>query len=186
MYEKFPPLSHEKGFCHVSDKYKVIFLPIPKNASTSIRCIKEFDFNLGNIFCYTDKIESGKYQVFTILRNPLDRFISTYIEVCERAYGDSTKTLKKDFYCITPPPQKRFCGILSEVEKSFFDIYIRPQSYFITDYQNKLFNLDFVINFHDLEKGISLMLERYGLENVKLPKKIFGRRIPVNCLCSKA
>jgi len=98
--ERIPPFSHEKGFCHVSEKYKLIFLPIPKKASTSIRSIQEFDLRLDNIFRYLNKIEIGEYRVFTIFRNLLERFVSAYIEVCERAYGDSTKILKRDFYWI--------------------------------------------------------------------------------------
>lgn len=169
-HKKFPPFSHEKGFCWVSEKYKLIFLPIPKNASTSIRSIEEFQFQLDNAFRYQTRIESGEYKIFTIVREPIDRFVSGYIEICKRAYGDSPQILKRDFYWMKDE-KIRFYKFVEEVEGSFFNSHIRPQSYFLTDYENNFFNIDFVLNFYSLQKSFNELLDRYNLRKVELPQK---------------
>jgi len=177
--KKFPPFSYEKGFCWVSEKYKLIFLPIPKNASTSIRNIEEFQFQVDNAFRYRTLIESGEYKMFTVIREPLDRFVSGYIEICKRAYGDSTQILKRDFYWIKDE-KRRFHKFVEEVEGSFFDVHIRPQSYFLTDYENNFFNIDFALDFHSIQKSFNDLLNRYNLKMVELPKKNIRSTIEKN------
>lgn len=170
--KRIQPFSHEKGFCWVSEKYHLIFIPIPKNASTSIRNITLFEFHLDNYFRYQTRVENGEYKVFTIIREPLDRFVSAYIEVCERAYSRSlsSHSLLQDFYW-EKDPKKRFYKFLKSSEQLFFDQHILPQSYFITDYNDNLINIDYMIDFTQIEKEFDEMLMQLDIYPIYLPWK---------------
>ena len=67
---------HDKGFIYISHEYKLIFIPIPKNGSTSIRKIAEFDFKQDNYFNYLGEINNNEYQLFSVIRNPIERIVS--------------------------------------------------------------------------------------------------------------
>jgi|APSaa5957512576_1039674.scaffolds.fasta_scaffold526696_1 hypothetical protein len=74
---------HDKGFIYISEKYKLIFIPIPKNGSTTIRKLDELGFIQGSLEKYKDVIEN--YIVFSVIRNPLSRLVSSYTETILRA-----------------------------------------------------------------------------------------------------
>lgn len=67
---------HFHGQCVISDKYKIIFILIPKNASSLIRTYikNNLDGYEDNYFELSEK--QKLYKIFCILREPLKRFIS--------------------------------------------------------------------------------------------------------------
>jgi len=159
---------HPKGLCYVSEKYKVIFVPIPKNASTSIRNIHEFGFHTSNIMSYEKALKEGEYRAFAIIREPIKRLLSGYIEVCARASGDSPHILSKDFYW--EKGKERFYKFLDELEKELFDAHLFPQNYFLTDYRGKPFLIDTYIDIKYLTKMLPDVLDKYGVNLPAVPR----------------
>ena len=72
-------LYHTYGQCIVSDTSKLIFILIPKNASTTIRDYmkKNLDGYESNYFSCTKNQQ--RYFTFCILRNSIERFNSAII-----------------------------------------------------------------------------------------------------------
>lgn len=151
---------HPKGLCYVSDKLKVIFVPIPKNASTSVRNITGFEFRADNIMAYSENLAAGDYKAFAIIREPVPRFISGYIEVCQRASGDSPHILTRDFYWMRG--KNRFLKFLEEIEHDWFDAHLFPQEYFLCDYAGNPFMIDAYLDIKQLSTAIPIMLSKYG------------------------
>ena len=154
---------HPKGLCYVSDKFNVIFVPIPKNASTSIRNIVGLEFQVDNIMRYSEKLSTREYMAFTIIREPIERLISGYIEVCKRASGDSPHILMKDFYWMKG--KKRFMSFLDEIESGFFDAHIVPQEYFLCDYVGSPFMIDAYISIKQLSTAIPVVLVQTAIRS---------------------
>ncbi len=164
-------VSAPKGLCYVSDKFKVIFVPIPKNASTSVRNISEFEFRTDNIMAYDEELSAGgEYKVFTIIREPVQRFVSGYIEICKRASGDSPHILSKDFYWMKGI--ERFSKFMDEIECTWFDAHLFPQSYFLSNYAGAPFLIDAYIEMEQLSTALPAVLSKYGfsLSSLSIPK----------------
>ena len=157
--------NHEKGWCWVGHKEKIIFIGIPKNASTSIR--NSFGFKASepdNYFSIQKRVtDERNYKTLTVLRNPLDRFISGYIEVCKRATGDSPKTLEKQFYWMRNS-KRRFLAFLDEIELDFFDAHIEPQEHYLTDYNGKFIHCDFYLIMENLEEEFRNMCRKLNID----------------------
>ncbi len=163
-------LVHPKGLGYISETYKIIFIPIPKNASTSVRSIGNLEFRQGNFLAYKTRIANGEYKTFAILREPISRFVSGYIEVCKRATGDSTAILKRDFYWIKNP-HKRFILFLDELESEWFDAHMFPQHYFLYDYEDKPYSVDAYIDMKCLDSALPVVLGRFGAPITKFSKQ---------------
>jgi len=161
---------YEKGFCYRSEKYKLIFVHVSKNATTSIKSIRAFDFVQDNILRY-QKSELKKYTVFTVIRNPEKRFISAYLEVCSRASMDSLHIAKYPFYWCRDQ-EKRFKMFLDELEHGCFDVHLLPQHYFLTDQCNNMFEFDYILNLENLDDEFKKMQCDLGIYPIlELPRK---------------
>ena len=75
---------HPYGHCVISDKYKVIFITIPKNASSvmSYYITQKLNGYESNYFDCTE--EQKQYYTFCILRNVEDRFVSALHTIVNR------------------------------------------------------------------------------------------------------
>ena len=75
---------HQYGHCVVSDKYKIIFITIPKNASTimSYYITQKLNGYETNYFDCTE--EQKQYYTFSILRNIVSRFYSALNTIFSR------------------------------------------------------------------------------------------------------
>jgi len=45
------------------------------------------EFHTSNIMPYDKELEEEAYRAFAVIRQPIERFVSGYIEVCIRATG---------------------------------------------------------------------------------------------------
>ena len=149
-----------KGICYVNDANRIIFLTVPKNASTSIRKIPEIPFYKSNIMSFEKELVNGEYRAFTVIRDPVRRFVSSFIEVCLRATVDSPHILAREFYWANG--KDRFVKFVEEVEREFFDIHTFPQRYFLTDYQDRPFKIDAYIDIDRMEQALPRTLEKFG------------------------
>jgi hypothetical protein len=140
-----------------SDRYKLCFFGIPKNASTSIRYFLNIKPNVG--YYDTDGKDVTDYKKFTVIRNPLTRIISSYNEILKMRYdteesNEITKSLP--FYRIQDK-QQRFEQFIVDIKDNLYDIHLTPQIDYIRNVP-----IDFYLRFEQLQKD----MERYlGLVN---------------------
>jgi hypothetical protein len=144
---------HTKGTCWYNDY--LCFVGIPKNASTAMRKSLGIENNHSNILLNGHSLKDR--HVFTIIRDPLERFISGYHEAIFRQWhgvrvlGFSRQISKESF--------SRF---LREAEKNKnkqqFDCHIDSQSYLLTG-----IHIDRFLIFEDLKNGFDSMCKDLNL-----------------------
>ena len=152
----------------VNHDTRLIFLGVPKNASTSIRKSLKFNEGLENQKkSLNPKIkELSDYKAFSIIRNPIKRFVSAYYE-----------TLKRKERGAQMQPYFRMAGsgkfiqFITDVENSFFDGHVVTQYSCISD-NDKLLDIDFIIDFDCIEE--QLIKEKIVPSNFHLRKNNIG------------
>ena len=148
---------------------------IPKNAMTSIRFHFGIDWTE-----YTEPLPLDR-RVFCVLRNPVDRFISSFLYLSRPGYGGQTQPVRPmdktslDAIFKAPNMLDGFSKYLSEIEiNGFFDNHHIPQSYYMdTDIMpgkrpisvRKPEFITHYIDFNDMDAGLSLVFGR----DIKLP-----------------
>jgi len=153
---------------------KLIFVNIPKNASSSVR----FALGLTEYTRYQDIPGRESYSSLCIIRNPLTRIVSSYNEVLKlRDDGPAKYTKSMDWYKNRRNPIKSFRLFLEEISNgNFYDIHTFPQKKALEDKQLDLDGIDDVILFEELSKKLPIISERYGVKP-SLPKKMQGNKL---------
>lgn len=159
----------------INDKYKMIFVHIPKNAGISIeealfhkkvghKSIKQFQAH--------DAKRFEEYWKFTIVRNPYDRLVSAFhfLKKGGRNSDDANwaeKNLKgvNDF--------KKFIETLED--KSFMENIITwqhfiPQFKYLIDFSGKL-HVDYIGKMEILESDFEEICDKLKISNVSLEHK---------------
>jgi len=155
--------NHDKGLCDVYHNEKLIFIRVSSNASTSIR-LALGKSNVDNyLSIINNKKEENKYITFAIIRDPIERLVSGYIKVCVRATADSPEILNKEFYWIKDQ-KMRFYAFIDELEKGYFDCHIELQRFFLTDENNNLFDIDYILMLENLDEDFSKMCRELNLD----------------------
>lgn len=155
-------MNHAKGMYWINPDKSLAFFGIPKNSSTSIR--RAMGSSL-NVEFYYDKNKSITEDTvkFSVIREPLDRCLSSYLEVIKRATQDAPATLLKKFYNM-PEGKDRFIEFLNEIDKDFYEVHTTPQSYLLTDPEGNLMDLDYLFIAEDLQTGINKLKADKGIE----------------------
>jgi len=143
-----------KGLCWVSDVDKVIYLGIPKTASTSIRetfGIKPYHTNISKL-----PKDKSDYKVFTIIREPVTRIAAGITEALIR--HETVQELKELKKIKDPIDMVRtFLG------KGFIDVHTAPQVAFLSDKDGNDFKIDRVLLFDNLEQEFNNMCKDYNI-----------------------
>ena len=153
----------------IIDKYKLIFIHIPKTAGTSIeKTLIDYKFKIkgdlknwyGNINNYeldhstikylinNCKSYNKKYIKFCVVRNPYERLVSEY-HFCKRynsRFIKETKTFKKFVYYL----RDNFNYVLENEEKNHFLISHYLPQYKFTHIENKC-KIDLILRYENLE-----------------------------------
>lgn len=172
-----------KGNVMVNEEKKIGLLNIPKVCSTSIR----IKLNLNKHLQYKDVPKD--YKIFTIIRNPIDRFVSSYLEVTQdRNDGYEGGRYKYDLLLseekintlenllksnLTELEKFKKYIELIETEWGFFEPHCIPFLYYITEkddktiYENlKIFKMD---KLDEVENYLNIKLEKLNIcKNNKL------------------
>ena len=161
--------TREEKFCWVSHKSRLLFISIPKNASSSIRKSEIFgkDMRRHN---YDTLLKSHpqivNYTKFTVLRNPMTRAISGFMQVCEgnNKRNPYNKVGKRPFAFLDGFVNK-FELYLEDVllKEDFFDPHIKPQIYFLTDEKGNEIKLDYYLFFERIVDDYILFCKEIGL-----------------------
>ena len=161
-----------KDFCWVNHHNKLIFFVIPKNASTAIRESPLMKDSYRTTFSLLqDEVDLDKYTTFTVLREPIERFVSAYYEVLRgHRHGNIYDTIAdKDFVYIRREPD-RFLYFLREVYRNgFFDTHLKPQFHFLSD-NNKEIIMDHYLFFDNIAEDYSNFCKLYDI-SYDLPNK---------------
>tara|TARA_B100000674_G_scaffold417897_1_gene368065 strand:+ start:1900 stop:2643 length:744 start_codon:yes stop_codon:yes gene_type:complete len=146
----------KNGLCLVSDKYRLIYLSIPKNASTSIKIFMKKKMNAHESFIDSLNEEQEKYDIFTVLRDPEKRYYSALSEIIVRNCDNARKRLRRINH-------KK--GIINLI-KNKYDEHLIPQLDYIKDKRNnKLFNIKYYIKLDkEFEININKLLRSYGVK----------------------
>jgi hypothetical protein len=167
--DKGTPLSQVKGIYWISRKYKVIFLNIPKSASTSIKGILRRNGFEESVKLYTNEAGEG-YKVFAVLRHPFRRFVSAYHTALKRGIRTNRKDILLHVPAGLPKVSAYFYALRDDPP---FDEHGIPQTYFISDTKGKLFSVD---KYMICER---LQLDLVWLEKV-LKKSLYTEYVPTN------
>jgi len=167
----------------INDNLKLAFLCVPKVASSGIRAQFKFTRRIK-----MDKLPKG-YKVFTLIRDPIKRFVSAYIEVvqdCNDYPGgrfkhnlniteDKIKFLENLMNDKSTDKFQKFDIYIKKIENEwyFYEPHCIPQVIYLTDKDN---------NFHDNLKIFKLETEINELGKILNSKIKKGNKCENNTL----
>ena len=146
---------------YISYGLRSVYFRIGKNASQSIRkTLKEKDFER-RTFC--TELHKDFFK-FAVIRNPLDRLVSSYLELNVR-YGTKRDCWNAKFYFLKND-EDRFKTFVDEITDKFFDLHIAPQIYYLVDESFCVLDMDLYILFEKLEERFEVLRKKFNLEGV--------------------
>ena len=153
--------------CFVNYDARICYINIPKNASSTFRNPAAFDDQLRN-FYLSNFIECdySKYFSFVILRNPVQRFVSAYIEVLSRYNPDREWPIilnNRRFLKISDSIAKFECFI-DELGGTYFDQHLQKQIWFLSGFDQKIFKVDFVLEMESLARDWAQLAKRKEID----------------------
>lgn len=155
-----------KGYYFFNDNFS--FLNIPKNASSTLRRLFDFGNNRVKMQDKDDKIFHSRI-TFTVIRNPIDRFISGYSEVLKcRHDGPHEYTKSLPFFKIKDPnlKLKRFETFIDNICDNLYDEHIKPQKFYLNDIK-----VQYYILFDNLEIEVNDMLRENNFQTLNFEKR---------------
>jgi hypothetical protein len=163
----------KKGMCYVSHDAKMIYFHTPKNCSSTMRKvlgkINSHSVVADNYFDLSDAIKK-KYKKVSIIRDPIDRTVSSFIEVTRRAYTDNLNLQNYDFMK-QDNLKDAFLKFVDELERQdvyspdVMDQHVRGQAFFLTDQDGNDIDFDYVLDCDDnFKKYLSEMLQEMGVK----------------------
>ena len=148
-----------------------IFILILKNGSTTIRNLRCFNFQQEQLTSQS-LLENSGYRFFTVLRDPVERFVSSYLEARHRGYNNISMDFIFDLN-----RHKSISGGFEQMSKELFDPYFQNQVNLLEVFESHevdilyLANLDhelqnLVVDKYNIKGNISL-IERYKVYSVR-------------------
>lgn len=162
-------------------KYKLIFIHIPKNAGTSVVNFflgeKSTEINEeghGHKFPFPHKEYVGKYYIFSIVRDPLSRFLSAYnyAQMEESYWHTDNRTDNR----VQHPDHELLHGKSIEYcVRKLYQNKLRhmswlPQRIFLMDDEGH-YVYDYLCKLENLNREIQIVFERIGMQGATLQKE---------------
>jgi chondroitin 4-sulfotransferase 11 len=146
--------------------YKLIFIHIPKNAGVSIYEVFEVPQNdQGHKKIDEYDIENvDEYFKFCFVRNPWDRFVSTYSYFKKGGRG-RPGDIKDSEVVNSYENFNDFVNNIQELKESFNDRHFYNQSYWLDD------SLDFIGRFESLQEDFNTVCDMIDIPHTQLPHK---------------
>lgn len=168
-------IKNHNGLSWYSDDCNLIYLGIPKTASTSMRHMFKIDQNGMNL----NNLPKGKesYRVFTIIRNPLNRFVSGVVESFKRSETPvEIKKIEK-----IRNEKEMLEAFVKILEEEFIETHTAPQVAFFKDINGENFKFNDVLIFENLQEDFNNMCEKFGIQ-IELQHKHKGESAKQNRL----
>ena len=150
-----------------NDRYKAIYIHIPKNAGQSIEKALFEGKKVGHVplrnYESHDKNRFNRYFKFTIVRNPWDRMVSAYQYLIRGGKNNVDSAWAK----LHLAPFKDFQEFLYELnDRKFRSIvlswqHFRPQIYYMKDCHNRI-NIDYIGRFENLAADFNYITKKIG------------------------
>lgn len=141
---------------YINDERRFIYFPIPKNASMAFRALIQTIGPVSKTRQYSKQDRKRKnYFHFTVLRNPLERFISFYIGIYHRDLRKARQhgeRYRKGYWALIEDPTERLNQFIEMVEASYFDQGCCPQRFFLCDERLQDVHMDSFILHENLQK----------------------------------
>jgi hypothetical protein len=162
-------LTEGKGAC-VFVKPNIVYIGNPKTASTSIHALFGPYNTIFSELC--SLVDISTLKIISVIRNPLQRFISGYLEI--QFYLDQVKDYKHaPFYApilAESNAVNRLSCFISLCEQQLLDQHIKTQQYYLSDFNGKLLPFYKLLIFEDLEYEFSQFCIEVGHDH-QLPHK---------------
>ena len=157
----------------ISPKYNCCFIHIPKSAGTVIRdFLKTNDREFKVIFSHPTfseiqtEYDLSTYFKFTFIRNPWDRFVSTFFYLKqnvkdEELLNEARKKLSN--YSFTSFVKELYLE-KNQFSKNYF-IHLRPQIHFL----ESMDNIDFIGRFENFQEDFNIICDKIKIPRQQLP-----------------
>ena len=148
-YDEYIPIDR-RGRCALDVIHNIIYLNTPRAASSSCKTVMEA---LGGKLCnhFEERVNLDEYFTFAIIRDPVARFISTFLFLSAGTRAMEYGTYKTDFYTHPALDAVKMDKFITEIEKDYWDPHTQPYCWWLTDKDFNLVELDHIfIADHDL------------------------------------
>lgn len=153
---------------------KFIFIHIPKTGGIAVcRALGVKPHGHIKYFEYENILKINRYFTFTVIRDPVFRFISAYNYLAAGGRNKFDLKSKKEFN-ITKDNFNNFIDGLGNMQK--IPIHFQTQSSFLLNKQNNL-NINFICKFEQLDKDFKELTKILNLEDVQLQKENISKKI---------
>lgn len=159
------------GLGWVSDKFKLIYLGIPKTASTSMRIMLNVSKGNNCIIRFNNLSKyNSEYKRFTILREPISRFVSGVFEDIKRQ--ESSKKIR-NLEKLNNPINIMSSYLKHIEENGFTEVHTAPQCKYFFDLKGTPYDYDYVLIFERLKDDFNEMCKKENL-NINLQHRHQG------------
>jgi hypothetical protein len=178
LSDKYRHLFFQGNQLNISDKYKCIFIHIPRTAGTSIKEALEipgtghrpwqfyYDFHRA---CW------NAYIKFTVVRNPWDRAVSAYnYTIMKKSYWHDNQNRihpHPDYDLLSGKSFTEYCEILLKrnyllVHKAWY-----PQYFWIVKLgkNSNSYQVNVILRYENLENDFADLCKRLKVGNIRLP-----------------
>jgi len=163
---------------NISDKYRCIFIHIPRAAGTSIKEALELP-GRGHLpwqYYYLVYPEQwGSYLKFTVVRNPYERVVSAYAYArMDKSYWHDNlgqETPHPDYELLSQKSFSECCEILRDNRELLKHEAWRQQHAWVAKKDNGSYALmvDLVLRHENLENDFRTLCEKLGVQDIQLP-----------------
>lgn len=162
---------------NISDKYRCIFIHVPKCAGTSLKQVLDLPGRghpPWNWFAENFPRKWNSYLKFAIVRNPWERFVSAYIyaRMKESYWHNEHAGLHPDYPLLSTKTFEECCFIAQKQRQALKHESWYPQHLWLAQQLNGQCRLmvDLVLRYEKLNEDIALISARLGLESIELPR----------------
>lgn len=163
-------------FPNISDRYKCIYIHIPKCAGSSIKEALNLPGKGHPLWRYYADLQPEKwreYFKFTVVRNPWDRLVSSYSYAGMKAsYWHNTRMeLHPEHELVKQKPFPEFCAYLEGNLRSLHHESWYPQHHWIAQQNGNRLEIvvDQVLRYENLDEDFSRLMSDLGVVDVSLP-----------------